>query len=77
MIDFDEKAGIAILALLLLPLSTHAQADEPGSVESPTKPSINGTLEYASPCRICPYNLCITKTAPWYDDIYELTCWTK
>lgn len=39
--------------------------------------SVNGTVEYSSQCKTCPYNLCTNVNIPYATDKVTLTCWAK
>lgn len=43
----------------------------------PKQVIVNGTVEYTSQCKTCPYNLCPNVNVPWGGDNVTLTCWTK
>lgn len=47
------------------------------SVEVRPKQTVNGTVEYTTQCKTCPYNLCTNVNVPWGGDIVTLTCWTN
>lgn len=41
------------------------------------KPKVNGTVEYSSQCKTCPYNLCTNVNTPYGGDNVTLTCWAE
>ncbi|KAI9899409.1 hypothetical protein N3K66_005870 [Trichothecium roseum] len=43
----------------------------------PKQVIVNGTVEYTSQCKTCPYNLCPNINVPWGGDNVTLTCWTN
>uniref|UniRef100_A0A8H7KDY0 Cyanovirin-N domain-containing protein n=1 Tax=Bionectria ochroleuca TaxID=29856 RepID=A0A8H7KDY0_BIOOC len=38
---------------------------------------VNGTVEYSTMCKSCPYDLCPNVNIPWGGDIVTLTCWAE
>jgi hypothetical protein len=47
------------------------------SIEVQPKQTINGTVEYSTECKSCPYSLCTNVNIPWYEENVTLTCWAK
>lgn len=47
------------------------------SIEVAPKQVVNGTVEYTTQCKTCPYNLCPNVVVPWGGDNVTLSCWTK
>lgn len=62
------------LALSAFVLGTSA---DPVSVASRQQPTVDGTVEYTTQCKSCPYDLCTNVNVPWGGDPVTLTCWTE
>lgn len=63
------------LAFLLLPSLVLATLDSV-TVQVKAGP-INGTVEYSTICKSCPYNLCTDVKYNYGKDNVTLTCWAK
>jgi hypothetical protein len=69
---------MSLLAALSLPLLALASPlTDDVAVDARQQPTVNGTVEYATTCKKCPYLLCPNIEAPWYDDVLTFTCYTE
>lgn len=76
-LGFQNRCNMIFLLIASLRLLARAQSDRDVTGDSPSRSTINGTLEYDSFCRMCPYNICTHTTVPQMEEVYELTCWAK
>jgi hypothetical protein len=69
---------MSLLAALSLPLLALASPlTDDVAVNARQQPTVNGTVEYATTCKKCPYLLCANIEAPWYDEVLTFTCYTE
>lgn len=66
-----------LLLSLFSALALASPVEDTLSVAVEPKQVINGTVEYVTQCKSCPYTLCPNILNPWYDEIVTLTCWTE
>lgn len=73
----DNMIFLLLASQQLLALAQSDDAEPADPVVSTPRAAINGTVEYDSFCRTCPYNICTHLFVPRNDEVYELTCWAK
>ncbi|CEJ79835.1 hypothetical protein VHEMI00052 [[Torrubiella] hemipterigena] len=69
---FSVAAAVALPAL-----AWASPMAESISVKVEPKQKINGTLEYSTQCKKCPYQLCTNVNIPYGGDNITATCWTN
>ncbi|KEZ43274.1 hypothetical protein SAPIO_CDS4710 [Scedosporium apiospermum] len=65
-----------LASLSLLGVATAFKDSVEAQIVTKQVQTVNGTVEYRTVCKTCPYTLCPHLEAPWGGDVYSLTCWT-
>ncbi|PKS08743.1 hypothetical protein jhhlp_004796 [Lomentospora prolificans] len=65
-----------VATLSLVGLTAALQASVQAEVKAKQVETVNGTVEYTTFCKTCPYTMCTHLEAPYGGETYSLTCWT-
>lgn len=66
-----------LLSVLAAPVFASPLVETLGAQIKENPSHVNGTVEYTSMCKSCPYELCTNVNIPWGGDLVTLTCWAE